>query len=313
MVELARRALIPLLGSALAMPSVRTARAAAPIRVGYTATLGFNGVFIAKDQGFFAKHGLDVDLLLIALNSNMPAALMGGSIQIGGPTPTVMLQAVEGGIDLVAVAGCSGVDPDNPTDGLLVRKGAGIDGPASCVGKKIGVPGLNAYYHVTIRKWLDDNKVDWRRVTFVEVPFTQSADVLRSRSVDAVATGEPFSNRILSEGIGTLLVRGADIVPRGTSGLFYAAMRDWAEANLDTVHAFRAALAEAVQSQKDDPAAARASAGRFIKLPPDVLATLSLPVLQGDVTPDRIRFWTDVMAQQGMLEHKPDPAKLLIG
>lgn len=310
--RLTRRSVVVSLGSALAVPSIRRARAATPLTVGYTATLGFNGAFIAKDQGLFAKHGLDVSLLLIGLNSNMPAAMMGGSIQIGGPTPTVLLQAAEGGVDLVVVAGCSGVDPDNRYDGLLVRKGVAIDSPAACIGKKIGVPGLNAYYHVAVRKWLGDNKVDWRRVNFVEVPFTQSADVLRSGSVDAVATGEPFSTRILNEGIGTLLARGADMVPRGTSGIFYAAMRDWAEANLPAVHAFRAALADAIRSQEADPAAARASAGKFIKLPPEVLATLTLPVLQGDAMAGQVQFWADVMTQQGMLERKPDPAKMMI-
>ena len=300
--------------SGLGALAVTPAAAAAPprITVGYTATLGFNGAFIAKDRGFFAQRGLDVELMLIALNSTIPGALTGGSIQIGGPTPTVLLQANDGGLDLVVVAGCSGVDPGNVTDGLMVRRGVAITQASDCIGKKIGVPGLNAIYHVLVRKWLDDHGVDWRRVNFVEVAFSQSADVLRSGSVDAVATGQPFSQRILSDGIGALVVSYAEIAPSGPPAIFYAAARDWADGHRDAVHAFRLALADAIQFQASDPASARVSASRFMKLPAEAMAATSLPLLQAEASPDQMRFWIDVMAKQGMLQEKPDLSSLPI-
>ncbi len=249
--------------------AARPVRAAATkITLGYTATLGFNGAFIAKDRGFFDAHGLDVTLQLITLNSNIPGALMGGSIQVGGPTPTVLLQADDGGLDLVIVAGCSGLDPGNKTDGLLVRKGTGITKAADLVGKKVGVPGLNAYYHVMVRKWLSDTGVDWRQVNFVETPFTQSADVLRSGSVDAVATGEPFSLRIVGEGIGTLLVAMSAVAPGGTPTLLYAATRDWARCQRRRPYpafAGRPGRGRRPVPGQADPDGARASASKYIK------------------------------------------------
>ncbi len=308
---LGRRTFLAGTGASLAARSLARAAVATRITLGYTATLGFTGAFIAKDRGFFAGHGLDVELVLITLNSNIPGALMGGSIQVGGPTPTVLLQANDGGLDLVVVAGCSGIDPANRTDGLMVRSGVKIAQPSDFVGKKIGVPGLNAYYHVLARKWLADNGVDWHRVNFVEVPFTQSADVLRSGSIDAVATGEPFSRRIVADGIGTMLVAASQIAPAGTPNLFYAATRDWAAAHPDAVQGFRGAMADAIRFQASDPAGARASAGKFIKLPPAVLNAVTLPALQADATPQQLQFWIDVMAKQDMLQDKPDPSKLL--
>lgn len=309
--RLGRRAAIAAAGTLLL--SGRAAQAATKLTLGYTATLGFNGAFIAKDRGFFDAHGLDVTLQLITLNSNIPGALMGGSIQVGGPTPTVLLQADDGGLDLVIIAGCAGIDPANRTDGLLVRKGSGIAKAADLVGRKVGVPGLNAYYHVMIRKWLAAQGVNWKRVNFVETPFTQSADVLRSGSVDAVATGEPFSVRIADDGIGTLLVPMSDVAPGGTPTLFYAATRDWARTNAAALPAFRAALTDAIAFQARDPDGARASAGKFIRLPPEVMRTISLPLLQAEVAPAQVQFWADEMAKQGMLQDKPDVAKLIAG
>ncbi len=307
-----RRAVIAGLGLALAAPAIRRAKAAAALTLGYTATLGFAGAFIAKEKGLFARRGLDVRLELITLNSTIPGALMGQSIQIGGPTPTVLLQANDGGLDLVVVSGCSGVDPNNKTDGLMVRKGVAITQPSDCIGKRIGVPGLNAIYHVLVRKWLDDHAVDWRRVNFVEVPFTQSADVLRSGSVDAIATGQPFSERILADGIGTLLVTYAAIAPNSPPSISYVVTREWATANLETAHAFRDAIAEAVAFQASNPGAATESAGKYIKLPATMLAMLSPPLLQATASAEQMAFWVDVMTKQNMLQAPPDLSKLVL-
>ena len=52
------------------------------------------------------------------------------------------------------------------------------------LGKKIGVPGLGAFLHVTFRAWLKLAGVDWKKVNFVEAPFPQHGDLLRGRGGD---------------------------------------------------------------------------------------------------------------------------------
>ena len=112
---------------------------------GYTAVTDFASVFIAADEGFFAKRKLEVELKFIPLNSTIPAALQSDSLQIGGPTPSVFLQAVDGGLDLMVLAG-GGVTSKTMTGfGLVARAGSGIRSPQDCAGKKVGVPGLGAF------------------------------------------------------------------------------------------------------------------------------------------------------------------------
>ena len=50
---------------------------------------------VARDQGIFAKHGLNADVALIGINTDIPSAIASDSIEIGGPTSLVFLQAVE--------------------------------------------------------------------------------------------------------------------------------------------------------------------------------------------------------------------------
>ena len=74
--------------------------------------------------------------------------------------PSVYLQAVEGGLDPVVVAGAGLTSKTITGLGLVARAGSGIKTAADCVGKKIGVPGLGAFLPVTFHAWLKQSGVD---------------------------------------------------------------------------------------------------------------------------------------------------------
>src|SRR6476661_7487217 len=95
------------LGVGVSVALTAPALAQAKIQIGCTATSDCASAMVAIDEGIFKKHGLDVEMTPIAINSNIPAAILSNSIQVGGPTSTVFLQAVDGGLDLVAIAGAS--------------------------------------------------------------------------------------------------------------------------------------------------------------------------------------------------------------
>ena len=54
------------------------------------------------------------------------------------------------------------------------------------------------------------------------------------------------------------------------------------------------------------------SASKFIKLPPEVLNTITWPVLQADVSDAQLQIWVDALTRQKMLQEKPYVAKLLV-
>lgn len=143
------------------------------ITIGYTAVPDFAAAFIAKDRGYFAQHNLEVTLQQLPLTSNVPPALVSDSIQIGGTTPPVFLQAVDSGLDLVAVASGSTYDNTQGFIGIVGKTGLNIRNAQDLVGKKFGVPGLDGTLHVLVRRWLADNGVDPRKVTFIEVPLPE--------------------------------------------------------------------------------------------------------------------------------------------
>ena len=299
------------LPAALALPAA--AQGLPKIVFGYTAVTDFASVFVAADQGGFKKRNLDVELKFIPLNSTIPAAIQAGSLQLGGPTPSVYLQGVDGGLDHVVVAGAGVTSKSITGFGLVARAGSGIKTADDCVGKKIGVPGLGAFLHVTFRAWLKGKGVDYKKVNFVEAAFPQHGDLLRGGSIDAVVTADPFMSRILETGMGYVASYYSTFLPDGQPTVIYTARRDWVEANPGAVKAFREAVVEAaafIRNPKND-AAVRAAIGKYIKLPPEVLAKIQISPPGPVVTQAQMEYWVGLMRDQEMLKTQPQVARLI--
>jgi len=304
---LAAAAIAPLALPSRAQPSTK-------IVLGYTAVTDFASAFVAAEQGYFKKRNIEVELKFIPLNSTIPAALQSDSLQIGGPTPSVFLQAVDGGLDLVAVAGAGVTSKSITGFGLVARSGSGIKTPQDVVGKKVGVPGLGAFLQVTFRAWLKANGVDYKKVNFVEAPFPQHGDLLRGGSIDAVVTADPFMSRITDSGAGYVASFYSTFLPEGNPTIVYAATRAWAKANAGAVKGFREAIVEGahfIQQPKND-AAVRAAIGKFIKLPPEVLAKAQISPPGPIVTEKQLAYWVGLMKDQDMLKGNLDLATLIV-
>ena len=283
------------------------------LQIGCTSTSDCASAMVAVDEGIFKKHGVDAEMVLIGINSNIPAAIVSGSIQIGGPTSTVFLQAADGGLDLVAVAGASIMSPvTNGNITAFVRNGITIKEPKDFAGKKVGAPGLGAFLHVLFVKWLVEKGVDPKSVNFVEVTFPTMPDIIKSGGVDAVLTAEPFVTRMLNAGIGTIGARYAEELNRAEPIIFYAASREWAEKNPETVKKFRAAIAEGAALVNSDRDKAATSISKFTKQSLDLVkATVpnrSEPALKAE----QLAWWIDIMASQKMLQTKLDLNKLML-
>jgi len=289
------------------------AQAQTKLQIGCTATTDCASAMVAVDEGIFKKHGLDAEMTLIGINSNIPAAILSGSIQIGGPTSTVFLQAVDGGLDLVAVAGASVMNPtSNANITAFVRNGLTIKEPKDFVGKKVGAPGLGAFLHVLFVKWLVEKGVDPKSVNFVEVTFPTMADIIKSGGVDAVLTAEPFVTRMTNAGLGTVGARYAAELNRTEPIIFYAASRDWAEKNPATIKKFRDAIAEAAVIVNTDRNKSDAAISKFTKQAIELVKASPPNKSEPALKAEQLAWWIDIMSSQKMLQSKIDLSKVML-
>jgi NitT/TauT family transport system substrate-binding protein len=283
------------------------------LKIACTATSDCASAMVARDQGIFAKHGLDADVTLIGINTNIPPAIASDSIQIGGPTSPVFLQAVDGGLDLVAVAGASVMDAEeSKTIAAVARTGVSIKEPKDFVGKKVGAPGIGAFLHVLFRKWLIEKGVDPEKVNFVEVTFPTMNDALKSGSVDVVLTAEPILSRITKAGNGEVAALYAADLARQDPIIFYAASRKFAEGHPDVIKAFRAAIDEAAPIVNNDRETATQSIAKFTKMPIDLVRQTKPDLAKPGLKGSDLAWWIETMKQQDMLQGSPDLSKLVL-
>ena len=291
---------IAMLG-ALALSLTTPAHAQKKITFGHQQVFDLAPILLAQEKGFFAKHGLEVALKPIPLNSQNPAALEAGEVDIAMPTASVLLQAVNGGLDTVAVAGYTETVKNDNNFGIVVRPESNIKTPADFVGKKVGVPGLNAFLHVMFREWLTMKGVDWKKVEFVETQFPQMEGILKSGSVDAVVAIQPFMARIIGTKTGELLSNFIRDMPAGMSITVFASKKAWADKNQEAIKAFRAGFDEGSAYAHAHPDEARAIVANFLKLPPPAVAAVTIPQFDSKLGDKNLAPWVSIMKSQGMI------------
>jgi NitT/TauT family transport system substrate-binding protein len=298
-----RIAIASLLAALAALPAAAQQPKA---NIGYIGAADFTPLFVAKDKGFFDKHGLDATLTRIQIAPNVGPAIISGDLQIGMGTGPNLLHAAEGGLPLVAIAGASRMKKNNPIAGLLGRAGLSVKSPADLRGKKIGSPGLNTMLTEVLEKWLYDNKIARDQVTLVEVVFPQQRDMLKSGTIDAVITIEPFRSRMLSDGTGFKIADYVGEVNPDVLAVLWMSRSDWAAANPQAVRAFRQAYAEAIEWCAKNTDESKKILAKYIGFASPVLPDYGVEVKLSD-----LEFFERIERELGKLRAPVDVSKLV--
>lgn len=119
------------------------------LRVSYSSTDAINGIWtVAKDLGFYKKHGLDVDLVYIGSTTIGVAAIIAGDVQVGNAAGSGVALAGSRGADLVSV-GCF---INTLVYELVVLES--IRSPEDLKGKAIGISRFGSVSDVAAREML---------------------------------------------------------------------------------------------------------------------------------------------------------------
>ena len=283
------------------LAAVSGANAQTKLTIGYGPSTVWMPAFAAKDQGIFAKHGLDVTLQLIPVGSNQPAALIGDSIQISGMNPTILLFADEGGADIQVIAGADEYTKDDSNGGLMVRTGLEVKTLADLKGKRIAVPGLNSTFHVALMKWFKLNGVTPTDVNYLEVGINQMNDALRNGQVDGAIPVEPFAGLILKGNTGTQFMPMPPPFPnKATVYSFWTMRRPYIQAHPDVVKAFKASLDESLTWMRANLDEARKTQMTYLKTPEPVAMQTKLAPWSTHIDASELQFWIDTCKELGL-------------
>ena len=208
-----------------------------PIKAAYPQAQSVQGpAFVAREEGFFARHGLDVELTRIG-GPAQAAALLAGDVQFGQMGATEVASAVLNGGALVMLATCS----DLPVFSLYAdKKYTSVQGLS---GQAIGITQAGSSTDATARLFLKHFDMT-DKVTILPAGGTQQG-ILAAMQAGVVAGGvvsPPTTSRADEAGF-TELVNGVNLgVPLNQSGVVVnrAYLRD----HPDQVTAFLTAYLE---------------------------------------------------------------------
>jgi len=147
--RISRRVALAGLGTALAMPAVRRARAADKLRVGKAVAevYGYIPLDVGMQYGIFAKHDIEVEEIIFAGGTKMAQAVVAGAVDFSLSSGPEMALIAKGAPEIAVATIC-----ESPAFmGLSVGsnyQGNGID---SLKGKKIGITTAGS-----LTEWLVD-------------------------------------------------------------------------------------------------------------------------------------------------------------
>jgi ABC-type nitrate/sulfonate/bicarbonate transport system substrate-binding protein len=155
----------------------------------YGGTSGFQApIWAAREGGFFAKYGLDVDVVMIPGGTQSMQALISGGTQFSQSSAAAPIHSRLGGSDVVLVGASINKYP------FSVVARPQLKTPADLVGKKVGVVRLGGSNELALRKAFEIWGIDPKSVIFLQMGEAAARLVaLSAGTLDATVLAPPHT------------------------------------------------------------------------------------------------------------------------
>ncbi len=267
-------------------------------------------VFIAKDMGFFARQGLDVDIEPGANGSAIAAAVSSAAADIGYSDLVTLAKGYLKGIPFVAIAPAAIWTSAAPVAGLVVQANSPIKSAQDLAGKIIAVPGLGTLAEYSPRAWIDQNGGDATTARFIEMPYAAMPAALAAGRIDVAYISEPFL--AVAKKDGRVLGYSHDAVAKQFLQSAWFTTPQWAKDHPDAVRRFIAALrvTAAWANQKSNQAKSAEILAKYAKIDLATVNGMERARFGDALTAASIQPAIDVTAKYGKFD--PFPADRLI-
>lgn len=202
-------------------------------------------VIYAQHAGLFARAGLNVVLDRGNSGAVITAAVVGGSLDIGDGNIVSLITAHTHGIPLVIVAPAAIYDPKTPDAVMLVGANSPIRTASDLLGKTVGTPALRDLSTLAAVAWLQQNKVDFQGVKFVELPYRAMEAALEEGRVDGIVQVKPFITDAVNAGKARVLAPVFSALSSRFLESAWFASRPFIDAHKEAIATFQRVLAQA--------------------------------------------------------------------
>jgi len=250
------------------------------LKLGFLALLDAAPLLVAKERGFFAEQGLEVELV-----RHISWAALRDKLAVGALDGAQMLAPMV----LASTLGLGGLKEPMVTALALNLGGNSITVSGDLdAGRPLtfGIVHPFSAHHYELRLWLAAAGLDARLVV---IPPAQMLSNLSAGSIDGYCVGEPWGRLAERSGLGRVVMTSREIWA-GRLEKVFAVRQDWADRNPDTHRALLRALLTA--ARWCDQPENRAELAELLSRPGHVNAPLSLLriLLESDDCPVFYRY-----------------------
>ena len=271
------------------------------ITVAASPAVDLAGLYIAQDDGLFARQGLHVTIEQIP-SSQVVGAQLKGQVDISAQSYLPYIEAQAAGARFRILAEASTLTPG--TRALVVRAASHITSIAGLARQKIGVNGTNSIGTLLTSAVLQENGISPEQVQFITDPkgYPAMPGQLQTGSWAAALLAEPYVT-IAEQHYGDQELADMD---QGATENFpmdgYVATQAWAEKNPKTAAAFVRAIQEGQAIAATRPPVVQAAIAKADDLPSLVTVVMALPGFPtGPVNAQNIERVAEVMLEFGAL------------
>jgi NitT/TauT family transport system substrate-binding protein len=281
------------------------------INVGAIAGASSAALYIAYDKGYFKQEGLNVKIVTTSNGSTALTQMKGGQLDITLANDVSGIQyKIKGNPIQLVFDG-----PSNAPHTIVISAlpTSNIKTLADLQGKKLGISSQQDAVFATLKQSLQAVNVDPTSVHYITVPYANSEQALKSGSVDATVTTEPYTTEAAEE-LGTRPV--VDVFAQGSAeanipNAGYFASDKFVKDNPKTLAAFQRAMVKGADDAANRQNVENAVGKHLSKLSKQVLDVMALPGFPSDLDPNRIQRVADLMQKAGLIKTHFDVRQML--
>jgi len=282
------------------------------VNAGVIAIVDVAPIYLGQKKGFFAKRNIDLTLTPGGGAATSIPGVISGQMQFAFGNVTSLLVARDKGLPLKIIANGSSSTGQRGKDmgAVLVPRDSPVQGPRDLAGKTVSVNQLNNIGDTTIRASVRKDGGDPKTIKFVEIAFPDAPAALQDRRVDAIWVVEPFLTRAVDLGARVVAWNFVDTAPGLTIATYFTSEETVAQ-KPDLTRRFTEALQESSSYAQAHPDEVRDIMKTYTKIPPDVIARITLPDFPARVNRESIKTVADLALADGLLSKPADLEKLL--
>lgn len=267
-------------------------------------------LYVGEKQGFFEEQGLELNIEFGNGTAAAIPALLAGQydIQYGGSIN--LLQAVDSGIPVEAIAvggrttGVQGEDHG----GLLVLEDSPVQTAKDLEGKTVAVNALHGLHEAAIYASVTKAGGDPSKVNFVEMALGDMGAALENGQIDAASTSEPFLGLLQSQGARLLTSIYVDADPDFVTAIYFATSEK-IKSDPELIEKFNAALEKSFAYSTEHPDDVRTELTNFIStLDPELAKTMVLTNFKWGLDYDDLLLIANLAHEAGDTVKDPETA-----